>query len=101
MFNNPLYQEYRRKKETEWEALCTRCGVCCGVYEDPCRHLLKANDGKYLCGIYPERFGERESISGKKFKCVHITQILSRSWFNDRFCAYKLNLKMPWLQSLK
>ena len=100
MFNNPYYQEYRKKQEQDWEAVCTRCGACCGAYEDPCKHLITASDGKYTCEIYQERFGERETTGGKKFKCVHISKILSRNWFNDRFCAYKRTIKMPWLKSL-
>ncbi|MDD5584252.1 MAG: hypothetical protein PHV55_04260 [Candidatus Omnitrophica bacterium] len=101
MFDNAYYQEYRRKKEEEWEALCKRCGGCCGIFEDPCKHLKKDDNGKYFCEIYNDRFGVRESVGGKKFKCVHISQILNRNWFNDRTCAYKINLKMPWLKSLK
>ena len=101
MFNSPVYQEYLRKKEEERETFCLRCGACCGAFEDPCRHLKKGNDEKYHCEIYAERLGERESVSGKKFKCVHISQMLSHSWFNDRLCVYKINLKMPWLKSLK
>jgi uncharacterized cysteine cluster protein YcgN (CxxCxxCC family) len=97
MFANPYYQEYLRKKEEAWEALCTRCGACCGAHDDPCRHLARQADGKYVCAIYASRLGIQESVSGRKFKCVHINRILDQNWFGDRECAYKRILKTPWI----
>jgi uncharacterized cysteine cluster protein YcgN (CxxCxxCC family) len=92
------YAEYLKRKKEEWESLCKRCGACCGAFDDPCQHLKKGNFGKYYCTIYSSRFGIRQTITGTKFKCVPIEEILDRNWFGDRQCAYKINLKMPWLK---
>lgn len=84
------YQTYQENKLKEFENLCSRCGNCCGAAEgDPCQHLIKADDGKYFCDIYDERFGLRASKSGREFMCVPIRQILFKSWSGSWRCAYK------------
>lgn len=88
------YQEYKIKKEKEYEALCKRCGACCGVSDgDPCRHLLKDEDGVYRCEIYENRRGLRKTISGKEFLCVPIRNIMSKSWAHSWNCPYKKLVK--------
>lgn len=83
-------ESYFMSKEKEFEALCIRCGSCCGAYDgDPCLHLKKDKDNKYYCRIYPQRFGERKTISGDDFECVPIREILNDSWIGDYLCAYK------------
>ncbi|HRZ14628.1 MAG TPA: hypothetical protein P5110_03865 [Candidatus Omnitrophota bacterium] len=82
-----------RKKEQEWEALCCRCGACCGAFEDPCQHLQKTASGTFICGIYEERFGVQRSVGGREFRCVPIRTILDKYWTHDCLCAYKKQLK--------
>ncbi|MDD4294848.1 MAG: hypothetical protein PHP69_04985 [Candidatus Omnitrophica bacterium] len=95
------YNKAFQKNEKEWEALCIRCGGCCGAFDDPCKHLRKGSDGKFFCEIYDHRFGVRESVKGEKFDCVHITKILDVPWKNDHLCVYKKLKKMPWLNVKK
>jgi len=57
---------------------CSRCGKCCffpiGKENEmkPCRHLIKSQDGTYLCRIYSRRLGAfcGFSLSGQKFYCI-------------------------------
>jgi hypothetical protein len=88
------FQEWLNQKEGRWEALCGRCGACCGAVEgDPCEHLLGSKKGEYYCSIYQNRFGEHRTVSGKVFKCVPIKQIIHNSWPGDECCGYKRELK--------
>ena len=87
-------QQWLKLKEERWEALCGRCGACCGVTEgDPCEHLRGSKKGEYLCSIYENRFGEHRTVSGKIFKCVPIRQVIRGSWPGDECCGYKRSLK--------
>ncbi|MBU2102413.1 MAG: hypothetical protein ABH865_03815 [Candidatus Omnitrophota bacterium] len=97
MFDNFRYREYVCKKAEARESLCRRCGACCGAHEDACRHLMPETNGTYSCAVYPGRFGVQETVSGKKFTCVPIGEILDQNWFGDRDCAYKQIMQMPWL----
>ena len=87
------YRAYLAEKEQEWETLCLRCGACCGAYEDPCRELKKGTDGKYFCGIYSRRYGARQTVGGKKFRCMPLRDIIHMSWDHDQLCAYKKDIK--------
>lgn len=91
------YQEYFEQSQRRWEAMCRRCGGCCGAYDDPCRHLRKDAEGLFYCTIYSQRLGERISIKGEKFDCVPVKDILHTHWKNDHLCAYKRYLRTPWL----
>ncbi|MFA6142540.1 MAG: hypothetical protein WC738_04505 [Candidatus Omnitrophota bacterium] len=71
------YTKYQKKKSAEHEALCKRCGVCCGVGNDPCINLKADVDGKYYCESYDDRLGERLTVLGKKFTCVPIKEVLA------------------------
>lgn len=84
------YKALQVKEERAWESKCTRCGACCGATDsDPCENLLFLPDGKYACKIYETRFGLRQTISGKKFHCVPIRDILHINWTGDSCCGYK------------
>lgn len=83
--------KYFQDKEKEWESFCRRCGGCCGAFDDPCKHLQKDKESKYYCAIYDCRFGLRETVSGDKFYCVHITKLFNAHWKNDYLCGYKKN----------
>lgn len=87
------YHHWQEDQEKKWEALCTQCGACCGSVEgDPCEYLFQNPDGKYFCGIYDNRFGYHQSISGKELQCVPVRNILHESWPGDNHCGYKRNL---------
>lgn len=90
------YFDYWKEKEKEWEDLCLRCGACCGAYDDPCKYLKKDKDGKYFCQIYENRFGLRETISGEKFWCVPIKELIKRgiNWPKSYLCGYKKALRI-------
>lgn len=83
------YSDCIQLKEIEYEALCLRCGGCCGAYDDPCKHLKKIDDSNYICEIYEKRLGLREATSGEKFYCVSLREILRTYWPKDHLCAYK------------
>ena len=83
------YEYFQKKREMEWEALCGRCGACCGSVEDPCEHLRGEAPGEYFCAIYENRFGPHKTVSGKEFTCVHIRKILHETWPGDECCGYK------------
>ena len=84
------YQALQDRQAKEWEARCTRCGACCGVAEgDPCEHVAEAENGKYICNIYENRFGLHKTRSGKPLRCVPIRDILHVSWPGDQCCGYK------------
>jgi uncharacterized cysteine cluster protein YcgN (CxxCxxCC family) len=84
------YGFYQDKKLREYEALCRRCGSCCGIKDgDPCEHLRLTAEGKSFCDIYENRFGLRRTRSGREFYCVPIRKILSESWSGSYQCAYK------------
>jgi uncharacterized cysteine cluster protein YcgN (CxxCxxCC family) len=82
------YQKKLEEKEKEWEALCLRCGACCGAFDDPCQNLRWAG-GKSYCAVYERRFGTQKAVSGESFNCVHITKLLDKPWKGDEKCAYK------------
>jgi len=69
------------KEQKEWndryEALCKRRGACCGsTGNDPCLNLARDTSGKYYCKSYDNRFGPQTTVTGKKFTCVEIRDVL-------------------------
>ena len=61
-----------------YEALCNRCGICCGATtSDPCANLTKRADGTYACGVYDTRHGIQASVSGGMFVCVNIREVIT------------------------
>lgn len=53
------------------EALCRRCGICCGSEDgDPCEHLRREKSGEYFCLIYKDRLGMQKTVKGNIFRCV-------------------------------
>ncbi|MBN2453864.1 MAG: hypothetical protein JXB40_06390 [Candidatus Omnitrophica bacterium] len=75
-------------QDEAYEALCKRCGVCCGSQtSDPCANLVKLNDGTYSCKVYETRHGPQSSVSGKMFACVNIRDVIkSGAYYPD--CPY-------------
>ena len=83
------YNDNQRRKQREHEALCKRCGACCGILEgDPCEHLKKGQDSRYFCDIYENRFGLRNTVKGEPVLCVPIRNMLSKTWWGRTSCAY-------------
>jgi len=85
------YNEWMASQTIEWEAKCTRCGACCGAFDDPCENLSRDPDGKYYCAVYERRFGVWHTISGQELICVPIRVKIAQghSWPGDEHCGYK------------
>lgn len=82
------YIQYLKNKEEEFEAVCSRCGECCGSLDDPCANLVKGEDGSFFCNDYHHRLGFQKTATGISFKCVPITErIYAGSLRNN--CEYK------------
>lgn len=61
-----------------YEALCRRCGVCCGITSgDPCSNLVRSGDNAYMCKVYDKRHGLQYSASGAMFACVNIRDVIA------------------------
>lgn len=72
-----LYIQKQYEELQEYEALCLRCGACCGIHDsDPCSNLVKDASGSYFCRDYDNRLGIQTTVSGKTFTCVQIRDLL-------------------------
>ncbi|MCK5306228.1 MAG: hypothetical protein KAJ66_03770 [Candidatus Omnitrophica bacterium] len=73
----------------DFEAICQRCGICCGSEDgDPCQHLKKDKDNKYYCDIYQKRFGLHKTVNGTIINCVPIEEALRGREELRKKCAY-------------
>lgn len=73
----PYFRKLEYQNEA-YEALCKRCGECCGAStSDPCANLAKLENGTYDCRIYETRYGPQQSVSGNIFACVNIREVIS------------------------
>lgn len=71
------YSEKEERDLKEFEALCRRCGNCCGAYDgDFCLNLVDEGNGTYRCKVYDRRVGNQKTISGKVFFCVPIRELI-------------------------
>jgi len=86
---NQGYLKVQENQLEEYERLCKRCGVCCGVGLDPCVNLAKDGNSFYYCTIYQIRLGSQKTVSGKPFNCVSIREILKFGPPNPD-CAYAI-----------
>jgi len=75
--------------ESEWEKNCICCGGCCGAFDDPCQNLKLDENKRYFCEVYLTRLGLRKTVNGKKFHCIHGTNLIFAGWKNHHLCAYK------------
>ena len=83
------YERVQQDTVMAWEALCHRCGACCGIEEgDPCEHLVQTGRGVYACAIYEQRFGIHKTINGSMTRCVPIRAILYTAWPGRQQCGY-------------
>ena len=88
--------EYLKKQEEDekrHEALCVRCGECCGANGiDPCANLARDEKDMYYCKIYPARLGVHATVSGRQFTCVPIRDVLKFDVPYSK-CAYVKSAK--------
>ncbi len=72
-----IYSQKAERDFKEFEALCLRCGGCCGAYGgDPCLNLAEEGNGTYSCKVYENRVGNQKTASGKVFFCVPIRDLM-------------------------
>lgn len=83
-----LYGKKMGDLEASHEALCRRCGECCGASgADPCSQLRPTDGGRYVCAAYADRLGPQKTRSGVIFTCVTIRDVHRHGvFYND--CAY-------------
>jgi len=82
------YLQKQKEEQEKYEALCSRCGACCGALDgDPCINLAKDSSDKYYCKVYDNRIGVQSTVSGKTFACMPIREIFR---FKSPYpnCAY-------------
>ncbi|MDD5495776.1 MAG: hypothetical protein PHP46_01590 [Candidatus Omnitrophica bacterium] len=77
MTDELLYIRKQEEAELTHEALCHRCGFCCGAKNDPCLNLAEDASGRYYCKVYDNRIGSQKTVSGKSFSCVPIRDVLT------------------------
>ena len=83
------YREHEDRRLLEYESLCRRCGSCCGAEDgDPCKHLVRDPDGRYMCDIYANRFGLKKTVKGNEISCVPIRKMINKNWVGRSRCAY-------------
>lgn len=90
---NEQYQKKMEAQEADHEALCRRCGECCGASgSDPCSRLSPTDDGHFLCTAYADRLGPQKTRSGVIFTCVTIRDVHKHGvYYND--CAYNKGVR--------
>ena len=86
MKNKP-YEQKLEKDYDKYEAICARCGECCGIGTDPCQRLIAGENNRYYCNDYPGRLGPQRTISGKIFNCVQIRDNIEKGFYSPN-CAY-------------
>ncbi len=90
MRDDALYEKKLEEQEAAHEALCLRCGVCCGAGgADPCGNLVRAADDRYDCAAYADRLGPQRTVSGHIFTCVTIRDVHKHGVFYPD-CAYTI-----------
>ncbi len=87
MTDDKLYTKKQDEWRAEFEALCKRCGKCCGIEQDPCSNLVISPDGRYTCKIYEDRLGPQKTVSGKAFTCVPINEVINKGMPHSS-CGY-------------
>ena len=88
------YIDYQNEQFEKFEALCKRCGKCCGAEdEDPCARLVKdSQQGNYFCNVYQSRLGPQNTVSGNPFTCIPIQAHIQNRTLREG-CAYWATLK--------
>lgn len=90
---NEQYQRKLEDREDGYEALCRRCGECCGASgSDPCARLSPSGDGRFVCTAYASRLGPQMTRSGVIFTCVTIRDVHKHGVYYNN-CAYSTGSK--------
>ena len=85
-----LYLQKQDEQFMDYEALCLRCGHCCGAGDgDPCINLARDCQDRYYCKAYQVRLGSQKTVSGKEFTCVAIRELLKRRALHPQCPYYK------------
>ena len=85
-----IYNNILLEKDDEFEAICKRCGACCGAFDDSCSNLERLEDGKYSCKDYANRLGPQVTVSGNNgFNCVSIREHIKAGSLRA-CCAYRV-----------
>ncbi|MGB2660848.1 MAG: hypothetical protein WBD04_00490 [Candidatus Omnitrophota bacterium] len=82
------YDRYLQERYDTFEAVCKRCGDCCGANDDPCRNLVRREDGAFFCNDYNNRLGLQKTASGKEFNCIFIREHITNGSLRPN-CAYQ------------
>jgi len=84
------YEANQKEKFLKFEAICKRCGACCGSEDtEPCINLAReAKTGTYYCKDYENRIGLQKTASGKPFHCIPIRELIAHNLLRPN-CAYR------------
>lgn len=85
---NPKYEQYLKHKQEAFEAICSRCGKCCGADNDPCVNLELTAIGIYRCRCYAQRLGKQLTQGGNIFTCVPIREHIRQGSLPEN-CSYR------------
>ncbi len=85
--DSKTYDRYLKEKDEMFEVICRCCGDCCGANDDPCRNLVRLDDGTFVCEDYENRLGSQKTVSGKEFNCVFIREHIVNNSLREN-CAY-------------
>ena len=90
---NEQYQNILEAQDAAHEAICRRCGECCGAFgSDPCAQLLPTADDHFVCSAYADRLGPQRTRSGAIFTCVTIRDVHQHGVYYNN-CAYNRGAK--------
>ncbi len=91
-----LYSKKLEEQYSEYEALCKRCGTCCGLADgDPCRNLVLVGNGSCTCSVYTNRLKVQKTVSGKSFSCVSVRELLNAYDLPHPACGYAIKNPPP------
>ena len=93
MNDDIMYSQKQEESMQRFEKVCKRCGACCGSEDgDPCRNLVKQENGQFFCKTYENRLGPQETLSGNIFNCVVIREMIKRQVLR-KDCAYNVRVE--------
>jgi len=87
LISQTAYQRHLKNKEDDFEKICSRCGACCGLKNDPCSNLIEYPEKTYLCKDYENRIGMQKTVTGNSFHCVPIKELIKKGACPP-LCAY-------------
>jgi uncharacterized cysteine cluster protein YcgN (CxxCxxCC family) len=85
---NLKYESYLKTQFEKFEAMCRKCGECCGLRDgDPCANLTGNPESGYHCNNYENRLGIQKTTSGNVFVCVPIRDLVKSGFYSPN-CPY-------------